>query len=70
MVLDLLLRITLIAREGKAAAATTWVTLFSYQQGIFYVHYPTDRISHTMTFVTPVIEHWLEWEITEWAPYA
>ena len=22
---------------------------------------PTDRILHTMTFVTPVMEHWLEW---------
>ena len=24
------------------------------------VHYPTDRIAHTMAFVTPVVEHWLE----------
>ena len=25
------------------------------------MHHPTDRILHTMTFVTPVMEHWLEW---------
>ena len=27
------------------------------------MHQPTDRISHTTTFVTPVVEHWLEREI-------
>ena len=24
------------------------------------MHHPTDRIAHTTTFVTPVVEHWLE----------
>ena len=24
------------------------------------------RIAHTMAFVTPVVEHWLEWEIAPW----
>ena len=28
--------------------------------GLFYMHHPTDRIEHTKTFVTPVVEHWLE----------
>ena len=27
------------------------------------MHYPTDRIAHTTTFVTPIVEHWLEREI-------
>ena len=27
-------------------------------KGLFYMHLPTDRITHTMTFVTPVVEHW------------
>ena len=27
---------------------------------------PTDRITHTTTFVTPVVEHWLEREIAQW----
>ena len=27
---------------------------------------PTDRIAHTMAFVTPVVEHWLEREIAQW----
>ena len=26
----------------------------------------TDRITHTMTFVTPVVEQWLEREIAQW----
>ena len=26
------------------------------------MHHPTDRITHTTTFVTPVAEHWLERE--------
>ena len=28
--------------------------------------FPTDRIIHTTAFVTPVVEHWLEWEIAQW----
>ena len=30
------------------------------------MHHPTDKIAHTTTFVTPVIEHWLEREIAQW----
>ena len=30
------------------------------------MHHPTDRITHTTVFVTPVVEHWLEWEIAQW----
>ena len=30
------------------------------------MHNPTDRITHTMAFVTPVVEHWLEREIAQW----
>ena len=29
------------------------------------MHHPTDRIIHTTAFVTPVVEHWLEWEIAQ-----
>ena len=29
------------------------------------MHYPTDRIAHTTTFVVPVVEHWLEREIAQ-----
>ena len=32
----------------------------------FYMHHSTDRITHTTTFVTPVVEHWLEREIAQW----
>ena len=32
----------------------------------FYMHHPTDRITHTTAFVTPVVEHWLEREIAQW----
>ena len=34
--------------------------------GLFYMHHPTDRITHTTVFVTPVVEHWLEREIAQW----
>ena len=30
------------------------------------MHHPTDRIAHTTTFITPVVEHWLELEIAQW----
>ena len=29
------------------------------------MHHPTDKLAHTMAFVTPVVEHWLEQEIAE-----
>ena len=35
----------------------------------FYMHHPTDRIAHITTFVTPVLEHWLEQEIANWVQY-
>ena len=37
-------------------------------KGSFYMHHTPDRIVHTMHFVTPVAEHWLESEIAEWDP--
>ena len=41
--------------------------LFSiYLQGYFYMHHPTYRIIHTTAFITPVVGHWLEWEIAQW----
>ena len=30
------------------------------------MHHPTDRVTHTTAFVTPVVEHWLEREIAQW----
>ena len=30
------------------------------------MHHHTDMITHTMAFVTPVVEHWLEREISQW----
>ena len=29
-------------------------------KGSFYVDHPTDRITHTPPFATPVVERWLE----------
>ena len=41
-------------------------THFIYGYMASYMHHPTDRIIHTMAFVTPVVEHWLEREIAQW----
>ena len=30
------------------------------------MHHHTDRITHTIAYVTPVVEHWLEREIAQW----
>ena len=30
------------------------------------MHHPTDRITHTTAFVTPIVEHWLKREIDQW----
>ena len=32
----------------------------------FYMHHPTDRITHTTAFVTPVVQHWLERDLAQW----
>ena len=32
------------------------------------MHHPTDRITHTTAFVTPVVEHWLERKIYSMEP--
>ena len=40
--------------------------LFPISSKGFYMHHPTDRITHTMAFVTPVVEHWVEREIAQW----
>ena len=48
------------SERGNLQAAITQATLFDWQQGIFYINHPTDRISHTTTCVTPVEEYWLE----------
>ena len=53
-------------QKRKFAATTTYSTLSDYQQGVYYMHHPTDKITHTTVYVTPVLEHWLEWEITPW----
>ena len=43
-----------------------WATLSDKQHGFFYMHHSIDRIACAMAFVTPVVEHWLEWEIAQW----
>ena len=53
-------------QERKTAATTTFATLSDLQQGFFYMHHPTDKIAHIIAFVTPFMEHWLEWEIAKW----
>ena len=35
-------------------------------KGSFICITPTDRITHTAAFATPVVEHWLEREIAQW----
>ena len=30
------------------------------------MYHPTDRITHTPGFLTPVVEHWLERKIAQW----
>ena len=30
---------------------------------VSYMHYFTDRIAYTMIYISPVVEHWLEWEV-------
>ena len=64
MASDIWLRTILIMRKetrcrhiGYSYRLTARVLLYAPSQ---------DRIAHTTAFVTPVVEHWLEREITQW----
>ena len=65
MVSDIWFRAILIVRKETCCRhigysfrlAATW---------FFYMHHLTDRMAYTTTFVTPVVEHWLEREIAQW----
>ena len=55
--------------ERKPTATTMWATIFDKQQGIFYMHYPTDRTAQIMVFDIPIVEHWLEQQIVQWVQH-
>ena len=61
MASDIWLRTILIVRKETRCRHIG----YSYRltATFFYMHHPTDRITHTTAFVTPVVEHWLEREI-------
>ena len=64
MASDIWLRTIPIVREETRCRHMGYS--FRLTARVLLYHHPTDRIAHTMTFVTPVVEHWLEREI---APY-
>ena len=49
-------------QERKPAAATT----NGLAARALFMHHPTNSIAYTTGFVTPVVKHWLEREITQW----
>ena len=54
-------------RERGNLMAQLHVLLFSISSNCsFYMYHPSDRTVHTMAFITPVMEHWLEQEIIQW----
>ena len=63
MASDIWLRTILIVRKETRCRHIG----YSYRLAarVFYMHHPTDRITHTTAFVTPVVEHWLEREIAQ-----
>ena len=64
MASDIWLRTILIVRKETRCRHIGYSN--QLEQGFFYMHHPTDRITHTTAFVTPVVEHWLEREIGQW----
>ena len=44
----------------KSTGASSQDFLSMKEQGIFYMCLPTDRVIHTMAFVTLVVKHWLD----------
>ena len=64
MASDIWLRTILIVRKETRCRHMGYS--FRLTAIFFYMHHPTDRITHTRAFVTPVVEHWLEREIAQW----
>ena len=64
MASDIWLRTILIVRKETRCRHIGYS--FRLTARVFYMHHPTDRITHTTAFVTPVVEHWLEREIAQW----
>ena len=52
--------------KRKPFATISWAILSKQHQRLIYMHHTTDRIVHTMVFVTTIVEHWLEQEIVQW----
>ena len=46
--------------KRKPTATTSHATRFEQQQGIFYMLQSTDKILHTMVFIIPILEPWME----------
>ena len=64
MASDIWLRTILIVRKETCCHHIGYSFLLTAR--VLYMHHPNDRIAHTMAFVTPVMEHWLEREIAQW----
>ena len=64
MASDIWLRTILIVRKETCCRHIGYP--FRLAVRAFYMHHPTDRITHTTAFVTPAVEHWLEREIAQW----
>ena len=52
-------------KRGDLRLTDPYLTKQNKWIGLFYMHYSTDRIAHTTTFVKPVVYHWLEREIAQ-----
>ena len=61
MALDIWLRTILIVRKETRCRHISYS--FRLAARVLLYAPSTDRITHTMAFVTPVVEHWLEREI-------
>ena len=64
MASDIWLRTILIVRKDTRCCHIGYY--YRLAARVLYMHHPTDRITHTTAFVTPVVEHWLEREIAQW----
>ena len=64
MASDIWLRTMLIVRKETRCHHIRYS--FRLAARVLLYAYPTDRTAHTMAFVTPVVEHWLEREIAQW----
>ena len=55
-----------VSEKGNLLPLLHGLLFLNSSKGFVHKHHPTERTAHTMTFITPAVEHWLQHETAQW----